>query len=104
MWVRIAQFEGGERDWDELAANVGKSIREGGQGTPMEEVIPLVQRLLILADREHNRGANLILCDSEADLRRVDAAMNAMTPAGGRGDRRSVEMYEVLLDEQPGSS
>jgi len=27
MYVRIARFEGGERNWDEFAANVGETIR-----------------------------------------------------------------------------
>lgn len=58
--------------------------------------------MMLLVDRENNRGANLILCETEDDLRRVDAALNEMTPAAGRGARRSVEMYEVLLDEEPG--
>ena len=46
------------------------------------------------------RGANLFLCDTEDDLRRIDAALNETTPEGGRGARTSVEMYEVLLDEE----
>jgi hypothetical protein len=29
--------------------------------------------------------------------------MNEMNPAGGRGARTSVEMYEVVLDEEPGT-
>jgi hypothetical protein len=28
--------------------------------------------------------------------------MNEITPAAGRGARTSVELYEVLLDEEPG--
>lgn len=46
MYVRIARFEGGERNWDEFA--------------------------------------------------------NEPTPAAGRGARTSVEIYEVLLDEELG--
>jgi hypothetical protein len=38
MYARIARFEGGERNWEEFAANVGETIRSGGQGTPFEEV------------------------------------------------------------------
>jgi hypothetical protein len=103
MYVRIARFEGGERNWDEFAAGVRDTIRSGGQGTPVEKVIDAVARMMLLVDREGNRGANLVLCETEDDLRRVDAALNEITPAGGRGARTSVEMYEVVLDEKPGS-
>lgn len=103
MHVRIARFEGGERSWDEFAAAVRDSVRAGGQGTPLEPVVDSIKRLTLLVDRESNRGANLIVCETEDDLRRVDAAMNELTPATGRGARTSVEMYEVLLDERPGA-
>ncbi len=102
MYVRIARFEGGERNWDDFAADLRETVRSGGAGTPFERVGEAAQRLMLLVDREGNRGANLILCETEDDLRRVDAALNEITPAAGRGARTSVEMYEVLLDEEPG--
>jgi hypothetical protein len=101
MFVRIARFEGGERNWDDFAGDVRETIRSGGQGTPFERVSDAAKRVMLLVDREGNRGANLILCETEDDLRRVDAAMNEITPAAGRGARTSVEMYKVLLDEEP---
>jgi hypothetical protein len=102
MYVRIARFEGGDRNWDDFAADVHGSIRSGGQGTPFERASDAAKRMMLFVDREANRGANLILCETEDDLRRVDAAMNEIAPAAGRGARTSVEMYEVLLDEEPG--
>ena len=60
------------------------------------------KRIMLLVDRESNRAANLILCETEDDLRRVNAAMNEITPAAGRGARTSVEMYEVVVDEERG--
>jgi hypothetical protein len=101
MYVRIARFEGG--NWDELAAGVRETIRSGGQGTPFESAGDAMKRVMLLVDRENDRGANLILCETEEDLRRADAALNEMTPASGRGARTSVEMYEVLVDEAPGT-
>ena len=101
MYARIARFEGGERNCDEFAANLGETIRSGGHGTPFEDVADATKRVMLFVDREHNRGANLFLCETEDDLRRIDAAMNETTPAAGRGARTSVEMYEVLLDEEP---
>ncbi len=102
MYVRIARFEGGERNWDEFAAGIRDTIRSGGQGTPFGSVNDAVTRMMLLVDREGNHGANLVLCETEDDLRRVDAALNEVTPVSGRGARTSVEMYEVLLDEKPG--
>ena len=102
MYVRIARFEGGDSDWDERIAQIGDTVRSGGQGTPMEAASDAIKRMMLLVDRETNRGANLIFCETEDDLRRADAALNDMTPAGGRGARTSVEMWEVALDEQPG--
>jgi hypothetical protein len=103
MYVRIAKFEGGDRNWDEFAAGIRETVRSGAQGTPLETAIDAIERVMLLADRESNRGANLIICETEDDLRRVDAAMNELTPETGRGARTSVEMYEVMLDEQPGA-
>ena len=102
MYVRIARFEGGDRNWDDFAADIRETIRTGGQGTPFERASDAAKRMMLLVDREGNRGANLILCETEDDLRRVNAAMDDITPAAGRGARTSVEMYEVLLDEEPG--
>ncbi len=101
MYVRIAQFEGGDRNWDEFAAGIRDSIRSGAEGTPLETSLDAVKRVMLLVDRESNRGANLIICETEDDLRRVDAALNEMTPAGGRGARTSVDKFEVLVDEEP---
>jgi hypothetical protein len=101
MYIRIARFESGERNWDEFAAEVRDGLRNRGQGTPLETEIEAVRRLMLLVDRGSNRAANMVLCETEDDLRRVDAALNAMTPVSGRGARTSVEMYEVLLDEEP---
>ena len=69
MYVRIARFEGGERNWDEFAATVGETIRSGGHGTPFEKVADAAKRLMLFVDRENNRGANLFLCETEDDLR-----------------------------------
>jgi hypothetical protein len=102
MYVRIARFEGGDGDWDERIAQIGDTIRSGGQGTPMEAASNAIMRAMLLVDRETNRGANLTFCETEDDLRRADAALDQMTPASGRGARTSVEMYEVAFDERPG--
>lgn len=89
MYVRIARFEAAEEPPIE---EVRKRMQEGKGGD-----VP-IQRGLMLVDRDRGRGANLMFCESEEDLRRVDEYMNAMTPPPGAGSRTSVEMYEVVLD------
>jgi hypothetical protein len=103
MYVRIARFEGAGPDWDQQVEEVRSRIRGRGEGTPMAEAGRAIKRVMMLVDREGGRGAGVIFCDSEEDLRRVDEAMNQMTPPAGAGTRTSVEMYEVALDEQPSS-
>jgi hypothetical protein len=102
MYVRIARFEGAGDNWDERIAEVrGRMLGTGGGGGPMDAVRGSVKRAMMLVDRQGGRGAGLIFCETEDDLRRVDEAMNAMQIPGGGGTRTSVEMYEVALDEQP---
>ena len=55
---------------------------------------------MMLVDRENGRGAGIIFCETEEDLRRVDEAMNQMSPPPGGGKRASVEVYEIALDEE----
>jgi hypothetical protein len=91
MYVRIARFEAAEGS-DPPIDEIRKRMKEGTRGD-----VP-VQRGLMLVDRAKGRGASLMFCETEEDLRRVDEYMNAMTPVPGAGTRTSVEMYEVVLD------
>jgi hypothetical protein len=56
---------------------------------------------MMLADRQGGRGAGLTFCDSEEDMRRADEFLNQMTRPPGGGTRSSVEVYEVVIDEEP---
>jgi hypothetical protein len=101
MYVRIARFENAEGNWDERIEAIRSRMRDPGEDSPMAEARGAVKRAMMLVDRENGRGAGLIFCESEEDLRRVDEAMNQMNPPSGGGTRSSVEMYEVAVDEQP---
>jgi hypothetical protein len=102
MYVRIARFEGAEGNWDERIAEVRNRIRGTSDGgSSMEAARGAVKRAMMLVDRENGRGASVIFCDTEDDLRRVDEGMNQMNPPAGGGSRSSVEVYEVAVDEQP---
>ncbi|MDQ3769171.1 MAG: hypothetical protein M3370_06815 [Actinomycetota bacterium] len=100
MYVRIARFENAEGGWDERIEEVRKRM-SGEVDSPMAQARDAVKRAMLLVDRENNRGAGVIFCETEDDVRRVDEAMNQMSPAPGAGTRTSVEVYEVAVDEQP---
>jgi hypothetical protein len=58
----------------------------------------VAKRSLMLVDRESGRGAAVVFCETEVDLRAVDEFMNNMSPPSGTGTRSSVELYEVAVD------
>jgi hypothetical protein len=96
MYVRIAGFEGNADNWDERIAEVrGRMDNPGGEGerTPFS-------RAMMLVDRSSGRGASVMFCDSEEDLKKVDEFMNNMSPPAGTGTRTAVEMYEVAVDSE----
>jgi hypothetical protein len=98
MWVRVARFEGADPDtWDDRIEEIKKRITGGGGGGER----PPVKRAVVLADRQGGRGANLMFCDTEEDVRRADEFMNQMSPPPGAGSRSSAEIYEVVIDEEP---
>jgi hypothetical protein len=95
MYVRIARFEGGEGDWEERIDQIRDRMAEGMRS--QQDEVP-VKRSLMLVDRQRGRGASVMFCETQDDLRRVDEYMNSMTPPPGGGTRTAVEMYEVALD------
>lgn len=98
MWIRIARFEGADSEsWDDRIEEIRSRIRGGGPGGER----PPAKRVIVGADRQTGLGANVILCDNEEDVRRVDEFMNQQTPPGGGGTRKSSEIYEVVIDEEP---
>jgi len=99
MYVRIARFEGVGDNWDDRIEEVRGRIQSplpGGMERP-----PGIKRMMMLVDRESNRGANIIIVEDEEALRAADEMMNKMTPPPGSGGRSSVEMYEVAVDHEP---
>ena len=101
MFVRIARFEGAEGNWEERIEQVRKRMSGEETDAPIAHARGSVKRAMMLVDRENGRGAGLIFCETQEDLRRVDDAMNQMNPPQGGGQRSSVEIYEVAVDEQP---
>jgi hypothetical protein len=96
MYVRIAQFDGSAEDVDERVAEVRRRMATDEMGLRQ-----YVARSMMLIDRESGKGASLILCESQDDLRKVDEIMNnASPPAGSSQQRTSVQLYEVALDSE----
>ena len=94
MFARVARFEGGEA---EALRRSAKEVNDmAGEGPPPG--VPSVG-FLMLIDPETGRSLGIGLFETEADLRKGDAALNEMSPSGPDvGTRTSVEIYEVGAD------
>ena len=108
MYARIARFEGLDTSRiDEQVAEMKRQIDEGrasgdlpaGAPEQVRTLMQTVKRLLQLVDRESGTALGITFCATEEDMRRVDAALNEMSPGEGQGRRAGVEIYEVALDE-----
>ena len=108
MYVRIARFDDvGPAALDSQAALIRGQIEASRSGElpadapeQIRTLTETVTRTLYLGDRENGRALGIVMCASEEDMRRADAALNEMSPGEGAGSRTGVEIYEVLVDEQ----
>jgi hypothetical protein len=106
MYVRIAQFTGGDpatfdAEVQGIRAEI-ESVRGGGepQAVP-REFVDAVRRVLFLINRETGDSATVVFTDNEQDIQTVDRIMNAMSPQlADMGSRTQVGIYEVGLDEE----
>jgi hypothetical protein len=107
MYARIARFEGLDASKiDEGTAEMRRqleAVRSGNlpEGAPegAQELMRTVKRWVQLVDRANGNAVGIAFCDTEDDLRRADAALNAMSPGEGEGQRTSVDLLEVVIDE-----
>ena len=107
MHARVAHFEGGDattidaeladmkRQMDAARAGDVPADAPAEARTLMETVVRWVE----LVDRSTGASVGIAFCRSEDDVRRADAALDAMSPPDGVGKRTSVGIYEVALDE-----
>jgi hypothetical protein len=89
MYARVATFESDPAKVDEAIDLVRAEVQSGDTPEGLEGA-----KMLMLVDRESGKGMGVTLFESEEDMRRGDAALNAMNP-GGSERRTSVEFYEV---------
>jgi hypothetical protein len=111
MYARVARFEGIDQSRiDEDIAEMKQQMAAGRagelpEGAPEEarELMETVTRWVQLVDRDKGTAIGIGFCESEADARRADDALNAMSPNDGQGRRiGAAEIYEVVLDESFG--
>jgi hypothetical protein len=88
MYARLATFESDPSKVDDAIAMVRQEIA-GDTPAGLEGA-----KMMMLVDRQTGKGIGVTLFESEAAMRRGDAALNAMSP-GGTERRTSVEFYEV---------
>jgi hypothetical protein len=90
QYARVATFEFDDEALDALLDR----IRASG----MPDDVP-AKRVTVLADRSAGKVVVAIRFDSEEDLRRGSATLDAMSPPEvGTRRRVSVEAYEVMLE------
>ena len=95
MFVRIASFTGG--DTDRLKAMSDESMESGELNPPAG-----IQRAMLLADREANRRLFVTFFDSREAIAAAEARFESMgdeMPEDVRGQRTSVDVYEVIFDQ-----
>jgi hypothetical protein len=112
MHARLVRFEGAEPEV--LERQIGEMRRqiEGGMSdqsgqlddaqddAQVEMLRKTIKRVLLLADVDKGSSAFVVMCDTEADIRRIDQMFSQMSPGEGGGKRQSVDLYEVAIDQQ----
>src|SRR5712691_13297920 len=92
MHARVASFEG--RD-SSLTDELIERVRDQGPGS-----VPDAKGFLGLFDREGGTSLGITFFDSEEAIRNSEQAFEDMAknfPAGMRGRRKSVDVYEVTI-------
>lgn len=106
MYARFARFEGGspetiERETDRLRRDMA-AAQSGGQTDPSIAALSrVVDRVMMLVDRENAATATIVFCETKEKLREADRILQDMSPQSGYGRRASRDLFEVALDESP---
>lgn len=107
MYARIARFDGLDpsRIDEQIAERRrhmdGARWRRLPDGAPEQALtlVETVRQVYQCVDRERGTALTIMLCDTREDALRTDTALNGMDPAEGEGQRSSVEILEVVWDE-----
>ena len=104
MYARIARFEGGspeiiEREVDHLRRDIAATQTGSATDPSMLALSRVVDRVVMMVDRENDSAATIVYCDSGEKLREADRILDSMSPQSGEGRRASRDLFEVVLDE-----
>jgi len=109
MFARIARFEGGSpeiigREVDRLR----RDIDAAKSGAPVDPSVTalsnVVDRVLMLVDRNGGASTMIVFCDTEDKLVEADRILDSMSPETGQGKRVSRELCEVAVDTPLGTA
>ena len=106
MYARIARFEGGSEIFQHEAERLRRDIGEtkAGRGDPsMAALSRLVDRVLMLTDRETGKATTIVFCETREQLIEADRLLDSMSPQG-EGRRTAVERYAVTADVSPSAT
>jgi hypothetical protein len=108
MFARIARFEGGspdviDREVDRLRRDI-EAARAGNADTVTARLSSVVDRVVMLVDRENAAATTIVFCETEDKLREADRILDSMSPATGEGRRVSRDLFEVAIDDSPGAA
>ncbi len=94
MYVRVARFEGGDADSIRASAAEIKVRAESGAPEGVDST-----GFTFLIDPDGGRALGLGFFETEEAMNASEDALDAMSPpAGGLGQRVSVERYEVAFE------
>jgi hypothetical protein len=99
VYARIAMFEGEDPGRLDEAIETNRRQIEAALESPPEG-LEGVKEVWMLVDRESGRSVDLTFFGTEEELRKGDAALNALSPADAEGRRTSVGLYEVAFRKE----
>jgi hypothetical protein len=107
MYARVARFEGGDPSLiDEQVAEMKEQMAAARTGNlpadapeQVRTLMDTVSRFLELVDRTSGASLGIAFCETEEDVQRAHATLNEMSPPEGGPKRTSVDIFEVVLDE-----
>ena len=120
MYARVTRFEGSDpatlqQETDAMRAEMARGLTDeaidqmAGQvkgqfeRDEVERLLKSIRRMLLLTDPGTGKSAMVAFCETESDVRGVDALFDAMSPGDGGGKRQSADIYEVSIDQQFGA-
>ena len=117
MYARVTRFEGGDPAamqqeidgmraqmesglTDEAIDQMAEQVKDRFERDEVERLLKSIKRTLLLSDARKGSSAMVAFCDTEEDVRGVDALFDAMSPGDSGGKRQSVDIYEVSIDQR----